>query len=96
MRGITSQRQPSCSQPQPISITCDLSASLQYSPQYLLFCSAGQSHGPCLHLFETSSAMIQLLVERTIQFGGFGYDYARRDQLDGQDSITSTVATTNA
>src|ERR1051326_8488552 len=79
-----SQRQPSCSQPQPISITCDLSASLQYSPQYLLPCSAGQSHGPCLHLFETSSAMIRLLVDRTISFGGINYGYARRDQLDRQ------------
>jgi len=95
MKAPASQRQPSCSQPQPISITCDLSASLQYSPQYLLFCSAGQSQGPCLHLFETSSAMIRLLVIERFSFGGIGYGYARRDRLDGQEAIISAVATTN-
>ncbi len=38
------QRQGACSQPQPISKTPDFSASLQYSPQYLLSSAAAHSH----------------------------------------------------
>jgi len=54
---LQSQRQPACSQPQPISITFDLSAFSQYSLQYLLSCSAGQSHAPCAHFLELVSAI---------------------------------------
>ena len=49
------QRQAGCSQPQPISITCDFSASWQYSLQYLLPSSGGQSHAPCAHLLVCSA-----------------------------------------
>jgi len=48
---IDGYRQLSCSQPQPISITCDFSAFLQYSLQYLLSCSAGQSQAGWAHIF---------------------------------------------
>ena len=55
--GPKGQRQFVCSQPQPISITCDFSASLQYSLQNLLPSSGGQSHAPCAHLPVVSSVM---------------------------------------
>ena len=51
------QRQAACSQPQPISITRDFSASLQYSLQYLLSSSGGQSHAAWAQVFLVSSAM---------------------------------------
>src|SRR5213082_175449 len=50
-------QQPACSQPQPISITLDFSASSQYSLQYLLPCSGGQSHAGCAHLPESLFAI---------------------------------------
>src|SRR5437899_1291736 len=52
------QRQAACSHPQPISITRDFSASLQYSLQYLLPSSGGQSHAGCAQVvLLVSSAM---------------------------------------
>src|SRR6267142_5997853 len=51
------QRQGVCSQPQPISMTCDFSASLQYSLQNLLPSSGGQSQAPWAHELVVSSAM---------------------------------------
>ena len=52
-----SLQQPACWQPHPISMTCDFSASLQYSLQYLLSFSGGQSHAGCAHFPAFSSAM---------------------------------------
>src|SRR5438874_11920527 len=79
-------RQPLCSQPQPISITRDFSASLQYSLQNLLPCSAAQSHGPCAHLPDCSSAISDLLVAKKsgIQLLGGSLPYAKPHQDQGQ------------
>ena len=57
-RTVFQAQQPACSQPQPISITLDLSASSQYSLQYLLSFSGGQSHAPCAHLPESLLAIV--------------------------------------
>ena len=56
-------QQPSCSQPQPISITPDFSAFSQYSPQYLLPSSGRQSQAGWAHLPDSFSA-IELLLAR--------------------------------
>ena len=58
-------QQPSCSQPQPISITPDFSAFSQYSPQYLLPSSGRQSQAGCAHL-DSFSAMWYSLVLSTV------------------------------
>ena len=69
---LKGQRQFVCSQPQPISITCDFSASLQYSLQNLLPSSGGQSQAPCAHLPVISSDMRPslLLSLRVVQLLG--------------------------
>jgi|ERR1041385_2574209 hypothetical protein len=53
--------QPSCSQLQPISITCAFSASSQYSPQYLLSDSQGQSQAGCAHFFVSPLSAMTVL-----------------------------------
>src|SRR5260370_13205727 len=84
-------RHAACSQPQPISITCDFSASRQYSPQYLLPSSIGQSQAPCAHLPVDSSAMRDLLKfsSRTFQLLGDGGIYARPDVQPRQEGTVT-------
>jgi hypothetical protein len=60
-------------------MTFDLSAFSQYSLQYLLSCSRGQSHAPCAHLFALSSAIFTstLLGASMLNLGS--WPNARRD-----------------
>src|SRR5260370_30523696 len=85
-------RHAACSQPQPISITCDFSASRQYSPQDLLPSSIGQSQAPCAHLPVDSSAMRDLLTfsSRTFHLLGDGGIYARPDNRQRQEALKTT------
>src|SRR5712692_2713236 len=81
----TTQRQGGCSHPQPISMTCDFSASLQYSLQNLLPSSGGQSQAPCAHVPVVSSDMSANLLTQACGFfscGWIPWPYARpRDEV---------------
>src|ERR1700730_5082561 len=80
-------------------MTWDFSASAQYSLQYLLPSSGGQSHAPCAHLPVGSLAMRrppQLFYLKAIQLLGDSVRHARpvhaRGQDDGQFKVTLSLS----